>query len=252
MLGAFCKIGFDWRSILSRASASEAVRLRLFETTGFQRGRYDHHHRGNFLIGLPKGGWLACLSDPVRPKTEVRCGFPPSIASVSRSWNWNQLSFGQEITDSKKVTLFYEYESKLKNDNIKFSNPIFLRNSLYSNIKDISKKYYEPAGKYFKTKFTIGFELEKDIQPWTFPGLEPNVFYGWRKYLCTDPSSHGFQIWKRVKLQNLIFLKFFFFKKTTRIDKFFTLQHNVESMMKISSIIVVFLETGTLRVGNKT
>ena len=50
--------------------------LRLFETTGIQRGRYDHHHRGNFLIGLPKGGWLACLSDPVRPKTEVRCGLP--------------------------------------------------------------------------------------------------------------------------------------------------------------------------------
>lgn len=30
-----------------------------------------------------------------------------------------------------------------------------------NDIKDISKKYYEPAGKYFKTKFTIGFELEK-------------------------------------------------------------------------------------------
>jgi hypothetical protein len=30
-----------------------------------------------------------------------------------------------------------------------------------NDIKDINKKYYEPAGKYYKTKFTIGFELEK-------------------------------------------------------------------------------------------
>jgi hypothetical protein len=30
-----------------------------------------------------------------------------------------------------------------------------------SDVKDINKKYYEPKGKYFRTKFTIGFELEK-------------------------------------------------------------------------------------------
>ena len=30
-----------------------------------------------------------------------------------------------------------------------------------SDVKDINKKYYEPKGKYYRTKFTIGFELEK-------------------------------------------------------------------------------------------
>jgi len=30
-----------------------------------------------------------------------------------------------------------------------------------SDVKDINKKYYQPKGKYFRTKFTIGFELEK-------------------------------------------------------------------------------------------
>ena len=67
-------------ALIEDQSCREPQPLRLFETTGFQRGRYDHHHRGNFLIGLPKGGSLACLSDPVRPKTEVRCGLPPSVS----------------------------------------------------------------------------------------------------------------------------------------------------------------------------
>ena len=84
-----CLVLFARLALIEDQSCREPQPLRLFETTGFQRGRYDHHHRGNFLIGLPKGGWLACLSDPVRPKTEVRCGLPPSIESVCRSWNWN-------------------------------------------------------------------------------------------------------------------------------------------------------------------
>ena len=71
----------------------------------------------------------------------------------------------------------------------------------------IQPSYPHPEKGFWGCHLFFWFELEKNIQPWTFPGLDPNIFYGWRKYSCTKPAKYGYQTWKRVKLQNLTFFK---------------------------------------------
>ena len=68
-----------------RESKAEAVlHERLLLALG---GRYDHHHRGNFLIGLPKGGcWLAGFFARVTQLDQngSKCAYPQESMKFTR------------------------------------------------------------------------------------------------------------------------------------------------------------------------